>query len=101
MPVALRKRKRELAIAFTDEITIYQAEAVAADLKGILGSLQNDEEKPVVADLKAVTDIDSSGVQLLLAMEKSLANKQLALARVDHCHQSQSLFDLYKLSDSN
>ena len=97
MPVALRKRKKEHALAFTEEVTIYQAEAIAGQLKEVVDSLK-ESHKPLVLDLKGVTDMDSSGVQLLLALKKSLAAKDFAVDRTDHGSASLSIFELYQLT---
>jgi anti-anti-sigma factor len=73
------------------DMTIYQA----ADLKARLESLLR-QSGPLEIDLSAVTEIDTTGVQLLMLAKRcaGAAQKELHLAR-----HSQPVLDAFELLD--
>jgi anti-anti-sigma factor len=73
------------------DMTIYQA----ADLKARLESLLR-QSGPLEIDLSAVTEIDTTGVQLLMLAKRcaGAAQKELRLAR-----HSQPVLDAFELLD--
>jgi anti-anti-sigma factor len=73
------------------EMTIYQA----AELKqALLAALEQDEE--VEIDLSAVSEIDTAGVQLLIAAGKTAQAKQKRLRLAE---PSAAVTDVFKLFD--
>jgi anti-anti-sigma factor len=70
--------RRKLSIA--GEMTIYRAAELRAEVQAALAQGSGDLD----IDLAAVTEMDSSGVQLLMAADKSALAGGFALRLVDH-----------------
>lgn len=69
-------------VAVSGEMTIYQAEELGRELLPLLG------HHKLEVDLEQVTDIDTSGIQLLL-----MANKQLSLEVVNPSPAVQAVIE--------
>ncbi|MGI4721370.1 MAG: STAS domain-containing protein [Janthinobacterium lividum] len=67
-------------LRLSGELTIYHA----AELKAALLPLADDGAHALVVDLSGVSDIDSAGLQLLLATRRTLAGRGASL-RLDGC----------------
>lgn len=77
------------------ELTIHRIAEQHAALLAQAAAL--DDDAPATLDLKGVTEIDSAGVQLLLALRRHLARQGRALT-VDGCHDDvKQALDTYHL----
>ena len=80
------------------ELTIYRA----AELRGMLqGALEAAlaAESDLALDLSAVTEMDSAGVQLLLAAKKSLQARERDLQLIAPSEAVLEVLDFLDLSD--
>jgi anti-sigma B factor antagonist len=78
-------------LALSGELTIYHAAALKAELLTALADLQ----QPLEMDLSDVTELDTAGVQLLLAVGKQYQGRLVAASAA-----VQELVALYGLSAS-
>jgi anti-anti-sigma factor len=83
------------SLRLSGELTIYHA----ADLKQALLPFAADAGA-LALDLSGVTDIDSAGIQVLLAARRTLAARG-ATVRLTACSAAaQALFSLYGMADA-
>lgn len=80
-------------LALQGELTIYHAETLKAQL---LVLLQKGGELEV--DLHEVTEIDSAGIQILMATKKESQKRGLQLSIVGHSRPVLEIFELLNLS---
>lgn len=79
-------------LALDGELTIYRAAELRATLLGALAAGDGD----LHIDIGGVTEVDSAGVQLLLAAQKSARARQRTLRLAGH---SDALADVLRLLD--
>lgn len=94
--VALQKVGNDQVLVIAESMTIYRAEAIADQLNFAV----TNYEEPISAlnvDLTAVEEIDTTGVQILVSLQKTLAASGANIAQVTHGDASRALFDLYRL----
>jgi len=84
--------ERSVAVALDGELTIYRA----AELKATLLAALAGGNGAIEIDLGGVTEIDSAGVQLLLAARRSAQAAQRAFALVG---ESDAVADVFRLLD--
>ncbi|MCU8094123.1 STAS domain-containing protein [Shewanella sp. SM20] len=70
------------------ELTIYQAEASFNELVNWL-----NQDIPLIIDLEGVTDIDSSGIQILLMVNKERSTRGFAFSLVNHSKIVVNVFE--------
>ncbi len=80
-------------MAIAQEMTIYHAEALKAEL---LAGLTRSEA--VELDLSQVAEIDTSGIQLLMLAKRESQKQGKTLSIVAHSPAVQELFDFYNLA---
>ncbi|WP_349254865.1 STAS domain-containing protein [Roseateles cellulosilyticus] len=80
-------------LALDGELTIYRASEICELLKSALGARQDLE-----LNLSGVTELDSAGVQLLMAAKKSAAASQCALRLIDHSPTVLEVFEILNLA---
>lgn len=86
-------RNDECHIELSGDVTIYRAEALLQMLLPLLGSGE------VSIDLSQVTEIDSSGVQLLLIAKKQQQQKQQGLTLIGPSEPVRTVIDQLGLAD--
>ena len=69
------------SLCIAGELTIYRAAELHGDIKTLLASAAEGHD--VAVDLSAVTEMDSAGLQLLVAARKSALATRRALKFVD------------------
>lgn len=80
------------SLSIEGELTIYQAAEIKQTLQAALE--QCDE---LEIDLSAVSEIDTAGVQLLIAAKKTAQEKQIALRLSAHSAAVMEVFELLDL----
>jgi anti-sigma B factor antagonist len=83
---------RKTVVALDGELTIYRA----AELKATLLAALSGSDGALEIDLAGVTEIDSAGVQLLLAARRSAQAAQREFALVGH---GAAVADVFRLLD--
>jgi len=83
------------ALRLSGELTIYHA----AELKEALLPFAADAGAWAL-DLSGVTDVDSAGVQVLLAARRTLAARGAALRLTACSPAAQAVFSLYGIADA-
>lgn len=79
MSISRKKTKDNSVLAFDGDITIY----TVSQLKEAIFSEPENLSKNIALDLQSVTEIDTAGVQLLLAVQKifSATGKQVSIGK--------------------
>lgn len=75
MNISRKKNKDHTLIKLAGEMTIYNA----AQLKQELFADHTSLPAKVVLDLQAVTEIDTAGLQILLLLQKTLAERSVVV----------------------
>ncbi len=75
MNISRKKNKDHTLIKLTGEMTIYNA----AQLKQNLFTDYENFPPKVILDLHAVTEIDTAGLQILLLLQKTLADRAVVV----------------------
>lgn len=83
-----------LKIVVAGEITIYDA----SEFKEKLDSILKESFTAIEIDLSKITKMDTSGLQILLALKKEAKAKDLFVRLVRHSHAVLKLIDLYGLT---
>lgn len=91
--IDVERRDDQCRVVLQGEMTIYQAGELFEALKPWLAV-----ETPLTLDLAAVTDMDTSGAQLLMLARKEREAKGLPLSLVRHSDAVLSVFDRLGLS---
>ncbi len=74
------------------ELTIYRAEELCAEFKAVLAA-----GKDLEVNLGGVTEMDSAGVQLLIAAKKAAGAMQQEVYLVEHSPAVLEIFDILDL----
>ena len=85
----MEQQKRKCRAHIEGEMTIYNALSLKQQLMPALGEKRNLE-----IDLSQVTEIDCSGIQLLMLAKKERARQQKALVLTNH---SSAVLDAFEL----
>ena len=93
MQLQSERLDNKVVVALPDEITIY----TVSELKEALSPLLH-QGRELELNLAAVSEIDSAGLQLLLAAKKTALLQGTSLALVWHSHVVLELLELYQLS---
>ena len=80
-------------IAIADTMTIYQA---AAHKKDLLNAFNGADELEI--DLSGVTEMDSTGLQLLVLLKREALKKHKQVRLVAHSAASLEVLDTYNLA---
>ena len=75
------------------ELTIYHADALKAQLLARL-----DQEAELEVDLRDVTEVDSAGIQILMAAKKEAQRRGQSMRLVHHSRPILEVFELLNLS---
>lgn len=86
------KRRRPARLAFEGEMTIYSARRDRDRMLEALGPAS-----ALTLDLAGVTEIDTAGVQLLLALKAECARRDLPVAIEGHPAAVVAALDAYNL----
>ena len=78
------------------ELTIYRAAELAASLKAALEGVAAGDALDI--DLAEVTEMDSAGVQLLMAARRSARDTQRTLRLLGHSPAVREVFDTLRLA---
>lgn len=76
-------------VCFAGEMTIYDIEGLAQQFTPLVGSAES-----LIIDLKEVTEIDSSGAQLLMLARSERVRLDKAFSIVNH---SEAVINLFRL----
>ncbi|TGK35065.1 anti-sigma factor antagonist [Leptospira gomenensis] len=76
------------------EVTIYYA----SEFKEKLDSILKESWKSIELDLSKISKMDTSGLQILLALKKEAKSKNSTVRFVNHSHAVLKLIDLYGLT---
>lgn len=89
MNMKVRKQGETGKVTLDGELTIYTAQAIQAKLKKPLGECNSLE-----LNLQGVTELDSAGVQVLIAAKRAAraAGKTLSL-----CQHSEAVVEVFEL----
>lgn len=79
-------------VSFEGEMTIYDIEALSGEFLPILA-----QTKELVIDLKNVTEIDSSGAQLLMLARKECLRIEKPFSLINHSSAVVKLFEVLGL----
>jgi anti-anti-sigma factor len=93
MKIECERRDNKVVVTLPDEITIY----TVSELKDALSPLLH-QERELELDLAAVSEIDSAGLQLLLAAKKTAQQQGYSLSLAWHSHAVLELLELCQLS---
>ncbi|MBE4620708.1 STAS domain-containing protein [Vibrio navarrensis] len=97
MPISILQKADFTVIEFDGELTIFTVHEVFSTLLPITESLP----RKIIADLSAVVDFDSSGLQLLLWFaEQCLGESELTVTLGDN-DVIHALLQLYQLSEAD
>lgn len=94
--VALQKTGTGLCLAIAEPMNIYNAEQVANQLNQALTSYP-EAVAAVQLDLTGVSELDTTGMQILVSLEKTLSATGQGISDVLHSDISRGLFDLYRI----
>lgn len=89
----IQEQADHLAAKLSGELTIQNAEPLKQGLLTLL-----DKGKSISIDLSEVSELDSSGVQLLYYAKQAALGRQLALELVNHSPAVVEVFELYRLA---
>jgi anti-anti-sigma factor len=81
------------ALALDGELTIYRAAELCELLKAALAA-----DGDLELNLAGVTEMDSAGVQLLMAAKKSAMSRQRSLRLVEHSPAVLEVFEMLNLA---
>ncbi|MEK6790952.1 MAG: STAS domain-containing protein [Deltaproteobacteria bacterium] len=97
MEVATEINNGVLTLRLAGEVTIYGA----SELKARLGTLfsERNESASFELDLSGVTEMDSAGLQLVLAVKREAMALGKGFKVVAHGNASEALVQLYRLSE--
>jgi anti-anti-sigma factor len=90
----LKNKKATPSIAIEGELTIF----TAAELKQRLIAALTTGSIEVEVDLSQVSEIDSAGIQLMVAAKREASARNLALRFTSHSSAVFNLIELYDLS---
>lgn len=90
--VTVEQQGEQCRLTLEGEVTIYQAEALAREVLPRL-----DAEGQLVLDLAGVTELDSSGVQLLLLAKRERDRAGGGLSLVHHSDAVVEVFERLEL----
>ena|SRR5690606_6209788 len=89
----IQEQADHLAAKLSGELTIQNAEPLKQELMALL-----DKGKSISIDLSDVSELDSSGVQLLYYAKQAAMGQQLNLELVNHSPAVVEVFELYRLA---
>ena len=95
MPSPSRNKAKAEQLALTGELTIYEA----ANLKTLLLDRLN-ASKSLQVDLSGVTELDTSGVQLMLLLQREAAAASKPLQWVKHSQAVSQVLGLLNLGSA-
>ncbi|MEW6704453.1 MAG: STAS domain-containing protein [Pseudomonadota bacterium] len=93
MEVLNEERGAVRRLVFEGELTIYHAHALRDTLTHALAA-----SGEVEADLAGVTDIDTAGIQVLMAAKRAAERRGRALRLLSHSPPVVALIELYDLA---
>ncbi|RHX86707.1 STAS domain-containing protein [Leptospira stimsonii] len=83
-----------LRIVIEGELTIYDA----LELKGSFDEILKNKNSILEIDLSKITKIDTSCLQILLALKMEARKKEFTIRLINHSHAVLKLIDLYGLT---
>lgn len=86
----IKSNKTQIFLELNGEMNIYHA----AEIKKQLSDFLNKYEM-VALDLASVTEIDTSGYQILVSLKNKSKKENKKLALVNHSTEVLKIFDLY------
>ena len=89
--VDIVEKDKTLQLTFKDAMVIYRAEEIFRQLAGL-----DWNRSSINIDLSAVSEIDSSGIQLLLMVAKS-SRESSCEVKINHSQASSDAFQLLHL----
>ena len=95
MAVDATLEEGQLLLKFSGDCTIYQALEDHAALRAVMAG-----DEPVIADLSEVNEIDSSGVQILLALREQARHQERGFAFGACSAAVLAVLRLYRLEDT-
>ncbi|WP_018416306.1 lipid asymmetry maintenance protein MlaB [Teredinibacter turnerae] len=92
--VTCTTKNNQQTVAFGQELTIFQVDDIhQAMLLGI------DFEKDVYLDLSQIKEFDTTGVQLLIALNKSITSNGKKTYLPEASEDAQSCLELFNITD--
>jgi len=89
----IQEQANRLVAKLSGELTIQNAEPLKQGLMALL-----DKGKSISIDLCEVSELDSSGVQLLYYAKQAALSRQFELVLVNHSPAVVEVFELYRLA---
>ena len=80
-------------LAIEQDMTIYQAEALKAELMGSV-----EQNQVIELDLSRVTEIDTCGIQLLMLAKRECQKQNKTLRIVAHSPRVHELMDFFNIA---
>ena len=93
MSIKTRKTKKGCKVTIDGELTIYQAAEVCEKLKQ-----QLEQCAAMEIDLQSITEIDTAGVQILLALKRDAVGMDKAVGIVMHSEPVVEAFELMNVA---
>ncbi|WIO75396.1 Hpt domain-containing protein [Porticoccaceae bacterium LTM1] len=94
--IALEKTDTGLCLAIAEPMNIYNAEQLTNQLNQTLTSYPEAVDA-IQLDLTGVSELDTTGMQILVSLEKTLSATGQGITGVLHSETSRGLFDLYRI----
>ena len=85
---------QRVSLAIEGELTIYRAQEIQQQLVGALSA----QPPALDIDLSAVTELDSAGVQLLMAAKRAADAAGFSLSLLAHSEAVVEVFGLFNLA---